>query len=1118
LLCKRCQYNNVEAGNFCTHCGFRLHPARHAAPAFNGPPGDKVLLDASAKDRPSDGERKLITALIVDIKDSVVRIGSLDPDKTHRILHSVLGIMVDSVVKFGGNVLQPTGDGIFAVFGVPLAAQDHAHRAVYASLDLQQRLRAYAGERRDDEPLIEIRIGIESGEIVLRDLDTGQGTALITVGATVNLAARLQSVAPAGSVVVGEQTRRLIDGYFSLRTLPSATVKGVPQPIEVHEVIGLGRLRRHSQIAARRGFSTFVGRDAELLQLCQALDRAADGTGQVVSIVTGPGMGKSRLLLEFSRTLPFDCKIFEAYAVSYARNMPWLPIIGMLQDYFEISDVDDPAVRRGKIAAAVAALPSGLSETLPFLFGLFGVVVGPDPLREMDPFVRYDRIIEAIIKIFLAESLDRPVVLIFEDLHWIDDQTKSLLSRLATSINSARILVLTSYRPEYVPNWGDADHVTDVALGPLSRGSSEILLSALLGEDSELSDLKGHISDRTAGNPFFIEEMVNALFEDGTLTRNATIQLTKPIAELRVPMTVRGLLLERIDQSGPQSKQLLQLLSVIGQTLPLDLVFEASPWPSSQTAQLMSDLQAADFIYVQSDIQQGANRIDYTFKHALTYEVAYQTILGDRRKLLHKHVAVAIESVYRDFLDDQIAILAHHYSAAEDHAKAIEYLGKAGRQALQKAAYADAISAFREALRLVDLVPEGMVRPADQAVLWSSLATSLLVTHGYAHKEVRLAYGRARDFSSEAGDHANLALVLRGLFLFDLTSANYQAARRTGREMMELGSQDEAYSLEGRVVMATAYIYTGDFPISESLFAEALSFSNNNPDFVTFQYTGHTYTLCLAYHAICLSYLGKIERSLTESLEATIVAKAISVPITTAQALAARAATLHRLRYYREAEGYYDQAISCSTLHGLPYWSAFCSMGKAALVTEREGFGASFADFERSQQDYQRSGARLMMSWFLYLRTEILAKAGKIPEAMACIEETLEFIGETGETVVEAEVHRLKATLLFRERDRAARCCVDQVEACLVKSLAVARRQQAKLWELRAATSFACLRAWEGRFGDGYELLAPVCGWFTAGLDPPDLADARRLLDYLAGAGRGAYPSSDIAGSALLPP
>jgi len=1091
-----------------------MRPAGQAAPARSEPSDDAIVLEIVAKDDIAEGERKLITALILDIKDSVALISTLDPEHAHRIVHSVLGIMVDSVIKFDGHVLQPTGDGIYAVFGAPLASQDHAQRAVYAALELQQRIRAYV-ELEGDGTLVEVRAGIESGEVVLRRLDTGQGTTYITVGQTVNLAARLQSIAPPGSVVIGDQTRCLVDGYFNFNTLPPARVKGVPHPIAVHEVIGLGRLRRHSQIAGRRELSKFVGRDAELLRLRRALDAAVAGHGQVVSIVTGPGLGKSRLLLEFSRNMPLDAEMIEAYAVSYARKIPWFPIVAMMQDYFEISDVDNPAARRGKIEAALAPQLAGINDVLPFLFGLLGLVEGPDPLGQMDPTVRRDRTIEAITKIFLVKSLTRPVVLIFEDLHWIDDQTEALLNRLAVSVDDARILVLTSFRPEYIPSWRD-DKVNEIVLEPLNRENADDLLSALVGEASELSDLKQQVSDRAAGNPFFIEETVNALFEDGSLTRSAITRLTKPLAELHVPMTIRGLLLERIDQAGLYQKGFLQILSVIGQILPVDLVFEVSSWPRSETAQLVNDLQAAGFIYVRSDIYSGDNRTEYSFNHALTQEVVYQTILGDRRRRLHRHVAQTIESIYQNFLDDQIAILAYHYSAADDRPKAIEYLIKAGQQAARRAAHVDAIRSFQEALRLVGLVPDGTVHPAELAKLWLHLGVSLLVTKGYAHDEVRLAYNRAQQLSIAAGDEASLAKVLRGSSQIHCTRADYASALQCGRDLLALGERNESYLIEGYLVLGVTSIYIGDYQGSESFLVKALSLLVNRPATSDFEYVGHTATLCRSYYAVCLTSLGKIDRALSESLAAVEEAEGLSIPITTAQALAARGSILHRLRYYTPAVACYDRAIDLAKIHGIPYWARFCSTLRAAIVAEDGDLTAAFGEFERNRLDYQSAGGRILASWFYYLRAELLARSGRVDDAIQCLDDTMTFIAETGEKSVAADIHRLKGSLLLQRKSGPVPP-LNEVEAFFLHALRSSRQHHAKMSELRSAIGLGCLLARQGRFDEGHDLLRGAYDSVTGGVDAPDLLDARRLIGYLAGAGLGAYPSSEIAGSALLP-
>ena len=679
MTCPRCGSIPPDAARFCDQCGARLHPVAPDMLSAADIASPTIRLDDPADEFAAGEERKLVTALIADIKDSVKIMASLDPEQSQRIIHSVLGIMVESVVKFEGYVLQTLGDGIFATFGAPVAYHDHAQRAVYAALHMQNALRAYS----DGEPLIEVRVGIESGEVVLRRLDMGRGPASVTLGHTVNLAARLQSVSPPGSISIGEQTKRLVEGYFELTALPSVNLKGLTDPVPIYEVTGLGRLRQHSQISARREFSKFVNRTDEFVQLRRALERAMAKQGQLVSMVTDAGTGKSRLVLEFSRTLPPGCKIIETYAVSHGRKIPWDPVIRMLGEYFGILEFDDPPARRNQIASTLAGLGPEIPAVQALLFRLLGIVDGSDPqLDQMDPGVRRDRTVDAIIHILATESARQPVVLIFEDLHWIDTQTRVLLGRLVERIASERILVLATYRPEYERDWPAADHVTEIRLDPLDMDSSETLVSALLGKDPEISKLKQFIVERAGGNPFFLEEIVNALSEDGTLSREGTAKLTKPLAELQMPMTVRGLLAERIDQMAPRSKEMLQILSVIGHRLPMALILEVSPWPIAETKNILGNLQAADFIYAQAGIQGDASQLDYAFKHVLTQEVAYQSILGERRQSLHRRVGQAIESIYDANPNDHITSLAHHFSRADDHRKAIEYLGKAGQQAI----------------------------------------------------------------------------------------------------------------------------------------------------------------------------------------------------------------------------------------------------------------------------------------------------------------------------------------------------------------------------------------------------------------------------------------------------
>ncbi len=920
MKCRACGAVASASARFCDQCGTGLA-------VLTGPAGVPALKlePAGAGNAGLAGERKLLTALIADIKDSVRHVGAMDLELAHRVIHSVLAIMVDSVVKFDGYVLQTVGDGIYAAFGAPKAYHDHAQRAVYAAIEMQNRLRAHARNVKRGEPVIEVRVGVESGEVVLGSLDNGRESVLITVGQTVNLAARLQSVAPPGAVSIGEQTKRLVEGYFALKERPARILQGISEPVAIYEVTGLGRLRRHSQISARREFSAFVGRARELEVLQGAFGLAAAGSGQLVSISTEPGVGKSRLLSEFAKTLPLACKIVEAYAVSHGRKIPWLPAIEILFEYFGVLEADGPDTRRRKIRETLMGLDIAPGEIQPYLFPLLGIPADPnDPLAQMDPRVRRDRTADAIAGLLVAESARQPVVLMFEDLHWIDEQTEVLLQRLVGGIGRACILVLTTYRPEYVPSWPRRERVTHIDLAPLSMRHSDAMLSMLLGDGGELAVLKQLIAERAAGNPFFVEEIVNGLFEDGTLRREGdAVRLTAPVDTLLVPMTVQGMLAERIDQMAPRAKEMLGLLSVVGQGLPIDVVLGASRWSGEETERVLAELKAADFIYDRSPVQAGANEFDYAFKHAMTREVAYRSILAEQKRALHSRVGGTIELLYKDRLDDRISALAYHYAAADDHLKAIEYLGKAGRQAIARSAHREAIAHIRDALGRIALLPEGTVGPAESAGLWLTLGVSLQVTNGYASGEVGLAYERAREMSVKAQDELGLAVALRGGFLFNATRANYGGALREARDLVGLGGSNSAYMLEGYVALGVAHSYLGEFDVSVDFFTKARGLEDDAAHLEQLQYSGHTRVNGRSFHALCLANLGGVDRALGLSREALGLAEDLARPITSAHTLGLHATILHKWRAYEDAEVYYDETIACASRNGFPYWKTF---------------------------------------------------------------------------------------------------------------------------------------------------------------------------------------------------
>src|SRR5712691_10544644 len=635
FLCPACKASVNPGARFCKKCGASLSAGQAPPELIVAKSTPAVDIPVSAQSAITDiveGERKTVTALFADIKDSTEMMRDLDPEEARAIVDPALKLMIDATHRYDGYVVQSTGDGIFALFGAPVAHEDHPQRALHTALAMRDALRRSGEElKKQDRSGVEVRIGINTGEVVLRMVHTGGHTEYTPVGHAANLAARMQSVAPAGGIVISEDTRRLVEGYFELRELGPTEVKGIEEPINVYEVIGVGPLHGHFELAVRRGLTKFVGRESELKQMAHALELARGGHGQIVAVVAEAGTGKSRLFYEFKATLPAECKVLEAYSVSHGKASAWLPVLELLYGYFGIEETDGKSARRAKIETRLSGLDPVLNDTLPLLYTLMGLHEGADPIAQMDPQIKLRRTVEAIKRIILRESLNQPLVVIFEDSHWIDSQTQELLDLLTESIANARVLLLFNYRPEYRHQWTNKSYYTQLRLDTLSEEGAAAMLSALLGEGVELAPLKRLVIERTEGNPFFIEEMVQALFDEGALVRNGIVKVVRSLSQMRLPSTVQGILAARIDRLSAEQKDLLQPLAVMGRESPLGLIRQVSSTEEAQLERMLTGLRAAEFIYEQPALTD----IEYAFKHALTQEVAYNSLLIERRKLLH---------------------------------------------------------------------------------------------------------------------------------------------------------------------------------------------------------------------------------------------------------------------------------------------------------------------------------------------------------------------------------------------------------------------------------------------------------------------------------------------------
>jgi class 3 adenylate cyclase len=785
LICPACKASVSPRARFCKKCGTAIGPTKAASTTVPSPKSQILVAADGAASEAIDGERKTVTALFADIKGSTELMEDLDPEEARAIIDPALKLMIEAVRRYDGYVVQSTGDGIFALFGAPVAREDHPQLALYAALRLQEELKRYSAKVvADGSTPIQGRVGINTGEVVVRSIQTGAGQVEYTpIGHTTNLASRMQTAAPVGSIAVSENTRRLCEGYFILKPLGATRVRGVSEAVNVYEVTGLGPLRTRLQRAVGRGLTKFVGREREMETLKHAAEQAKGGRGQIVAAMAEPGVGKSRLYFEFKATSQSGWMVLETFSISHGKASAYLPVLDLLQGYFQIAGGDDERTRREKVAGRLSMLDPSLEDTRAYLFSFLGIVEGADPLAQMDGQLKKRRTLEAIKRILLRESLNQPLMVIFEDLHWIDEQTQELLNLLADSIGTAKILLLVNYRPEYSHYWNIKSYYTQLRLDPLGKESAEEMLAALLGDGKDLIPLKRLIVERTEGTPFFMEEIVQSLFDDSVLQRNGGVKLARSMNAVKVPATVQGVLAGRIDRLPAEEKELLQALGVLGREFPFGLVRRVTLKPDDDLNRMLGALQLAEFIYEQPAV---GDLTEYIFKHALTQEVAYNSLLVERRKLLHERAGQALELQFAGQLDDHLAELAHHYGRSANAGKAVEYLTRAGQQALNRSAFAEAQTQLQQGLEWIKKLSEAPERDARELELSSTLAQVLLVTRGQTAPETRAAAQRARDLAEKGGNLAQQVVQVFGIYRSAMAAGDYSTVALLADRILDL--------------------------------------------------------------------------------------------------------------------------------------------------------------------------------------------------------------------------------------------------------------------------------------------------------------------------------------------
>jgi predicted ATPase len=844
--------------------------------------------------------------------------------------------------------------------------------------------------------------------------------------------------------------------------------------------------------AAAQGLTRFVGRDIEMEQLERALERAGGGHGQVVAVIGEPGVGKSRLFYEFVHSHRAQgWFVLESFSVSYGKATAYLPVIDLLKTYFQIADRDDARTIRAKVTGHVLTLDEGLRDTIPALLALLDALPADSAFPSLDPAQRRQRTLEALKRMLLRESQVRPLLVVFENLHWIDSETQAFLNSLIDSLPTAHLLLLVNYRPEYQHAWGSRTYYTQLRLAPLLPKSVAELLHALLGDDVSLQSLGRLLIERTAGNPFFLEESVRALVETQMLVgERGAYRQVQSLPAIQVPATVQAVLAARIDRLPSDEKRLLQTAAVVGTEVPFPLLQAVVDVPEVDLRRGLTFLQGAEFLYETRLFPE----LEYTFKHALTYQVAYESLLHERRRELHTRIMEALEILSVERPSEQVERLAHHALRGEVWDKALTYLQLAGEKAASRSAHSEAITHVTNALGLLERLPETTDRIPQELALQTTLGSALMATKGYAAPEVEHVYARARELCRLVEKTPELFRVLMGLHMFYRQRGELRTSFEISEELLSLAQsvQDPECLLVAHQALGTTLYFLGEFAQARTHLEEGAALCDARQSRAVL-YGQDPGVVCLSTLARTLWAMGYPDDAVKRLNESLVRARQLAHPFSLAFALYFAAVVCQYRQEWHATQEHAEALMALSTEQGFAQRLVQGRILLAWTLVEQGRTAEGIAQLRRSVAAYGATGADLGRSSYLALLAEAYGKGGQPKDGLAALAEALTAVQEHRICFNEAELHRLKGELLSRLEPPA----LTEGEGCFRLALEVARRQQAKSLELRAATSLGRLWERQGKSAAARDLLAGIYGWFTQGLDTVDLRAARTLLEAL---------------------
>jgi predicted ATPase/class 3 adenylate cyclase len=1085
--CPSCGHETISGAKFCPECGTRLTTS-HALASTTTAAAPSVTSTFI-----SSAERRQLTVLFCDIVGSTTLATRLDPEDLREIIAAYRCCVAEAVSRLDGFVAQYMGDGALIYYGYPLAHEDDPERAVRTGLALIDAVGQLPGPER-----LQLRIGIGTGEVVVGDLmGSGEAQERGIIGETPNLAARLQALAEPNSVVIGPSTRRLLGDLFEYKDLGVTKVKGFREPVQVWRVLRPSAVEsRFDALHAHAALVPLVGREEEIELLERRWRRVRTGNGQVVLLSGEPGIGKSRLSATLQERLQSEPHTRLRYFCSpYHTNSALYPFVSQLERAaaFERDEASETRLSKFEALLEPTSPPADDVSLLAELLAL--PATERFPPRELTPQQKKARTLEALLRQLERLARDQPVLMVCEDVHWIDPTSRELLDLTVEKVRHWPVFLLITFRPEFQPAWIGPPHVTTLMLSRLDRREGVALVEWIAGNKGLSAEIVSQIVDHTDGVPLFVEELTKAVLE--TSDSNA-IGAVASAPLLAVPATLQASLMARLDHLGPAAKQAAQIGAAIGREFSYELIAAVAQRADAELRAALGQLVEAGLASIRGVPPQAS----YLFKHALVQDAAYGTLLRAPRQELHGSIAKALEERFPDTVEQQPEIMAHHCAQAGWVKKSIAYWGHAGRQALARSAMTEAAAQVHRGLELLAHLPEGPERWSQELDLQRVLAAALVASKGHAGPETGQAYDRARELCERLGDTAALIPVLGGLSTHYQARGEYAAMRRISEALLRLGERhdDTSALLVGSRATGLCLYHLGEFAAARPHLERVLDlYIPEVHDTLVTVTRFDVRTAALSYLSMTLSIQGKPGQAASISERALAVSRSLHNPFNRVFSLNYAAVSRLLRRVELAAEDLLDELLSLATELGFPLWSATANIMRGYVLAGRGEPGAGLTLARKGWAEWTATGSSYHGTYYLGLLAQTCERAGKTDEALALVDAALEMADRVGERWFEAELRRLKAEWL----------CVhycgerEQGQACFDRAIAAAREQKARLWELRAATSLARLWCAEGKCDEARELLAPIYGWFTEGFDTPDPKEAKELLNELCGHGSG---------------